>query len=100
MTIKLFKDRKRKEPLDVIDFGEVEAGTEKIVTIYIYNTTDAHLRNLRYTIDNKYVEVIDPPSEMFPHEIRKLQLRWKSPVTIKKGLKAKLIITGVEVYKA
>jgi len=96
--MKFFKDEKLTQEVTEFDLGIVPAGTTKTFTFYMLND-EAPLINLRFDIDNKEVKIIDFPKELDTNESSKLILSWTPSVTLKKGLKAQISITGEQLYK-
>lgn len=97
--VKIYLSPSSKEEIKEYDFGKVEAGTSKEVSLYLYNSTTAFLHELKIHIPNKDIKVVDFPSEMIPWENRLFKLIWKPSLSFKKGLRIKLSITGIEEYR-
>jgi len=95
--MRISKDPKYLVETNTIDFGIVEVGTTKEVTLYLHNDSDAVIRNLKYAIGNKKVELVNPPERIVPRGVEALRFRW-SPTLLKQPLKTTIEITGEEIY--
>ena len=96
--MKLYKNKELTEEISVLDFGIVEAGESKIFTFYVKNDSDAELKNLSFSVDHKEVTMVESPKSLLKKESVELKVKWSPSITIKEGLKAKLIISGVELW--
>lgn len=95
--MKMFRDPELEEEISQIDFGEVEIGQSKEVTVYLLNERDTLLKNLNFSFKNTDVEVVTSPRTLSPRQISKLTVRWTPNLQIKKALKIDLVIRGEEV---
>lgn len=97
--MKLYKDINLTEEIpEVIDFGIVPAGEKKQVIVYVYNDTNALLRDLEFTVDHNEVQILKAPLEIVAKHESELILEWSPSVTLKEGLQAKLSVTGKELW--
>lgn len=95
--MKMYRDPELKEEISQIDFGEVEIGQSKEMTVYLLNERDTLLKNLNFSFKNKDVEVIESPRALSPRQITKLVVRWTPNLQIKSALKIDLLVRGEEV---
>lgn len=101
--MKLFSDPDLKHEIDVIHFGTVEAGTSKMITIYLFNDSEADLTNLTFefpALPEKSLEIVDAPVTLHPKETGKLILKWSPTLKFKKPLQVPIVINAEEIYLA
>jgi len=101
--MKLFKDRSGKEEIKSIDFGEVEVGTTKTITIYLKNdSSNSIIKDIVVKIDPKRndLRIIQAPSELKNNEAKPIVIEWKPSLKLRSPLNAKLIINAKEVFVA
>jgi len=103
IEMKLFKDAMLKEEIEVLDFGIVEAGSSKTLTIYLYNDTKAVVSNLSFNfgvLPEKSLEIISAPKTIQPGKTDKLVLKWSPTMNFRQALEVPITISGDEVYLA
>lgn len=103
--MKIYADKERKKPLEVIHFGKVEAGQSKTITVYLYNESTAILTNLKFLIGKNIpeatqVSIIKPPITIQSKKVQSLKLKWSPARTFKKALEIMIVIEGEAVYVA
>ena len=96
--MKLYKDRELKEEIEILDLGIVEAGEVASFTYYAYNETQAEMKTLLFKVDHPEVKIINAPKELVSKSIAELIIEWHPSVTLKQGLKARLNISGIELW--
>jgi len=96
--MKLFEDKELKKEVEILNLGIVEAGEVASFTYYAYNETQAEMKTLLFKVDHPEVKVINAPVELAPKAIAELIIEWHPSVTLKQGLKARLNISGVELW--
>lgn len=97
--MKLYKDKELNNEIFEVFFGELMAGNTKEYEFYVYNDSEAYLKDLSFKIDNKEVNITSFPLTLEPFSSSKLVIEWTPSATTKTGLKEKLKIEGTEVYK-
>lgn len=101
--MRLFEDAELKKPLEKIRFGKVEAGHQKILTIYLLNDSKAVLSNLVYdfpALPPTEVLLVEGPITIQQGKSAPLTVTWKPSMTFKKALILDLLIRAEEVYLA
>jgi hypothetical protein len=101
--MKIFEDPEMKNQIQSVNFGKVEAGTTKEVTVYLYNDSDGMLTNLLYsfpTLPISEVLKVEGPVTIQSKQAGKLSLTWKPSTNFRKALKVDIAIEGQEVYLA
>ena len=78
--------------------GIVPAGETEKFTFWVFNDSNASLRNLEFTVEHVEVEVSIAPKELSPQAVDELKLLWSPSVTLKEGLRAQLKVTGIELW--
>jgi hypothetical protein len=96
--MKLYKGKSTTEPIETLVFGEVQAGESKEYSFYIYNDNGTFLKNIEVYVDSSEVQVLEKPSTLDKGTFGLLKLAWKPSITLKKGLKTKIQLSGVEVW--
>jgi hypothetical protein len=104
--MRIYKDSFLNQEVSILDFGIVPAGSTEKFTFYIYNDTNAHLKDLEFsltqyaggTIIEAEVEIVSAPSELESKETKEIIFKWSPIVTLKEGLKAQLKVTGIELW--
>lgn len=96
--MKIFKNKELTEEVEILDLGIVEAGNTATFTYYIYNETLAEMKNLIFKVESLEVKIISAPEELVSKAIAELVLEWHPSVTLKQGLKARLNISGIELW--
>ena len=96
--MKLYKNKELTEEITILDLGIVEAGEVKEYTFYIKNDTDAEVKKLNFSVENKEVSIVKSPEILPKKESAELKIKWSPSITLKQGLKAELKITGIELY--
>ena len=96
--MKIFKDQELKQPIEVFDFGIVEAGSVEEFKYYLVNDSYAELKNLTFFIDHPEIKVIEAPIDMPAKAIAELIIRWTPSITLKQGLQTRLRVSGMELW--
>lgn len=96
--MKLFKDKELKQEVETLDLGIVEAGETVSYTFYVYNDTQAEMNTLIFKIEHPEVKIIKTPKEIISKATTELVIEWSPSVTLKQGLKARLNISGIELW--
>ena len=96
--MKLYKDKALTQEIEILDLGTVEAGNVASYIYYAYNETQAEMKTLLFKVDHPEVKVINAPVELAPKAIAELIIQWSPSVTLKQGLKARLNISGIELW--
>ena len=96
--MKIYKDASLTKPVDILDLGIVQADDSKEYLFYVYNDTKADLKNLKFKISHKEVEILDAPKTIDSKSLAKLKIKWSPSLTLKEGLKTKIEIKGVELW--
>lgn len=100
--IKIYEDKaltKEIENGNIFNFGIVKAGDSKTFEYWIYNISEAFLKDLEFTVGNPEVEIIEAPTELLPGIKGRLLLEWKPSINLKQGLKAPLKVFGTEEWR-
>lgn len=99
--MKLFADAGFKNEIKSINFGIVDAGTCKELSVFIYNDLEAMMTNLRFKIPPiEGLEIIQSPITIQSKKGEKFTLKWCPTMKFKKALIVTLEISGDEVYLA
>jgi len=102
--MKLFESADLKKQLKNIYLGEVEAGQQKELKVYMLNDGESAFKELKYSFPKlpktELLEIIDPPVFIDPHQAKALVIKWKPSLNFKKALELTLEITGKEIYVA
>jgi hypothetical protein len=96
--MRIYKDSQLKEEIKELDFGILEAGESKEYTFYVKNDTDAEVKKLNFSVENKEVSIVKSPEILPKKEFAELKIKWSPSVTLRQGLKAELKISGIELY--
>jgi hypothetical protein len=97
--MKIYKDKNlTQELVEILDFGILEAGNTKQFTFYILNDTNAHLKELEFTIEHKELKILEYPQDLTAQTVGKLIIEWNPSITLKEGLKANLRVSGKELW--
>lgn len=96
--MKLYKNKELTEEITILDLGILEAGESKLFNFYVKNDSEAELKNLIFSVENKEVTIVESPKILFKKEFGELKIKWNPSVTLKQGLKAELKIQGIELY--
>ena len=97
--LRIYKDKElTQEIVSVFDLGIVPAGTIKSFTFWVLNDSSAKLKTLKFSIEHQEVKITKSPEELEAHENSQLVLSWSPSVTLKEGLKARLRISGIELW--
>jgi hypothetical protein len=83
----------------VIDFGSVEFGTKKEISVDLVNDSEAALRELQVSVNPEITIESKVPAFMLPQDTITLQLSWMPKLEIKKPINVNLEITGKEVFE-
>ena len=90
---------KEGKEIDKIDLGILEAGKTKTYTYTVYNETEAEVIDIKFVLGNKEVTVIKSPQKMYPKGKDEITLQWAPSLSVKKGLKTTIKLTGTELYR-
>lgn len=96
--MKLYKDASLKEEITELDLGTCLAGDKQEYTYYLYNDTNAEVKELKLSVENSEVKIISYPETLKRKETGKLVISWEPSITIKAGLKTKINLKGFELY--
>jgi len=98
--MKIYKDHDFTQEVkdEIFDLGIVPAGETKKFTFYIFNDSNAFLKNLKFSVKHDEVRIIKFPEKLAANMSGELILEWKPSVTLKEGLKARLRISGIELW--
>jgi hypothetical protein len=96
--MKIYKNKNKTEEVEILDFGILPAGETKQYTFWVFNDSMAFLRMLNFAVEHKEVKVIKAPVELMAHTGEELVLEWSPSITLKEGLKARLRISGIELW--
>lgn len=91
-----FRDPDGIEAIDTLSLGEVWAGTEGVITIYVKNDDVGAVRDLQWAVTEPNVE-ISGPVQMLRKEIGKLTFKWTPGFDAKIGLRGQIKVTGIIV---
>jgi len=97
--MKIFSDKDLKSEVTELNLGIVEAGESKDFTFYVKNDSNAELKNLNFAIEHKEVTMLEFPKSLIKYASAELKIKWFPSVTLKEGLKAKLLISGLELWE-
>ena len=86
------------QEVEILDLGMVEAGDTKDYQYILYNNKSIDVIEIKVEISHKEVEVLDFPKELKGKESKTIKLSWSPSVTIKRGLKTLIKISGKELY--
>jgi hypothetical protein len=81
-----------------IDFGQVEIGIRKEISVTIENDTNATVTELQFNVDPE-IKIESSPVELEPHAKAILKLSWIPSLDLKQPLDTSIMIKGKEVYK-
>ena len=96
--MKIFADSELKKEIAEIDFGEVEVGKKKDLTLYLHNETSGLARNLIFNVDQQ-IAVSDCPVLLEAKETKPFKLSWTPTVDFKQPLNTKIEVKGTVVYR-
>ena len=97
--MKIFKDEGLQHEVKILDFGIVPAGESKEYSYFLQNESNADLRSLKFMVDHPEVRIKLAPEKLDAGANAEIRLSWAPAVTLKEGLKAKLLIDGEELWK-
>lgn len=103
--MKIFADKELKTEVVTIDFGIVEAGSSKEITLHLYNETKAVLSNLEFVFPPILPEpgrltLVKMPKTIQPGKSAELVLKWSPSMNFKQALEVPIVIKGDEIYLA
>jgi len=98
--MKIYSDPSLQDKYEVkdLDFGIVLAGDTKKITYYLYNETEAEVVELKASVENTEVKIIDCPTGLKSKTSSSVSFEWSPSITIKKGLKTQLNLKFFELY--
>jgi len=99
--IKVYSDFQCTKELEggILDFGIVEAGSNKIYEIFIKNESNSQLKELKFLVEHSEVKIIEAPENLNSGEIKKLVIEWVPLVDVEEGLDVPIHITGKKIIK-
>lgn len=102
--MKFFKDKELKQEIINFDLGIVEAGSTKEFHFYVYNDENSFLDNLNFkllSIDSRPIEanIKKAPKSLRTGELEEFSIEYSPSISLKKGLKANINITGNEIFE-
>jgi len=96
--MKLYEDKARTKEVTGVNFGIVLAGDTKKVKYHLHNETSADVVEIKPTLDNKEVKIINFPIELKANQSSEVVFEWTASITIKKGLRTELSLKFFELY--
>lgn len=96
--MRIYEDSLMTKEVSVFDFGIVPAGETKQFRYWVVNDSNAHLRDLKFSIDHEEVEILEAPEELMHKAVGELVLEWSPSITLKEGLRAQIKISGIELW--
>jgi len=87
-----YVDKARTKPVATLDFGDVDVGDEKQVSVFMLNYGETTLRKIKVATKTDGVAVLEQPSELLSGELKKLTLAW---TPTKEDLDVDLEVTGL-----
>jgi hypothetical protein len=97
--MKIFRDAGLQDEVKLLDLGIVPAGDSKEFSFYLLNDSKADLRSLRFKVEHPEVRIKMAPEHLDSGQSAEFRLSWAPAVTLKEGLKAKVLIDGDELWK-
>lgn len=97
--LKFFYDSACVEEIKLLNFGEVELGDAKELSIFVKNVSSHRVEVLDFSIDVPYVMVLEFPKELKSKEIGNVRLKWKVDPSLKKKMEGKLSYKVKEVFE-
>ncbi|GAG68716.1 unnamed protein product [marine sediment metagenome] len=85
--MKIYEDRELNKEIESFDFGIIPAGDIETFTYYLFNNSNAFLRNLEFNLEHSELQIIKAPTELFAQAIAELVIEWNCKVDIKRRLK-------------
>jgi len=106
--MKFYLDKEKKEEVIpsedekfTLHFGRVEAGTEKTMTLYIYNDNSGVLEDMEYTLPKiDGLKILSAPKVIQPYETEQMEIKWSPSLKFEKSLNVELRIKMLIVYYA
>ena len=74
--IMFYADKARTKPIEELDFGIVDVGDEKKLTVFVYNYGEGTLRKIKVEGLPDGVKVVEQPSELQSGETGKMVFSW------------------------
>lgn len=96
--MKLFKDSSLREEIQELDLGEVFAGQKKEYRFFIFNNNGTDVKDIKISIEHNEIKLISYPTKLKDKEHGSVIFEWTPSLTIKKGLKAQIQISCIEVW--
>lgn len=96
--MKIFRDKEQSTEVSMLELGIVEAGEFEEYTFWIYNDSNAFLKNLKCVVEHEEVKMLECPRELPAFGVGEVRIRWSPLVTLKEGLKTKLKIRAKELW--
>ena len=97
--IKLYLDEKMEQQLNSIDFGDVEAGESKKLTLYLYNDSEHEVTDLKYSCDDKFIHFTESPEKVLPKETVSFIVEWSPALNLRKALESEITVKGIETIR-
>jgi hypothetical protein len=102
--MKIYSDGKEGKVLTEINFGTVEALTEKEMTLWVKNDSGAVLENIEFRFaklpSTETLEIMNAPTTMQPQAIVPMTIKWRPSLSFKQALKVALEVVGDSIYYA
>jgi len=96
--MKIFKDSKYTQEIELLDFGILPAGESKTYVFYVLNDSNALLKDLEFIVDHNELKILEFPKELNTQTVGELTIEWSHSVTLKEVLKTQLKIKGTELW--
>jgi len=88
-----------------LDFDKVFVGDSKEIEYYLYNDTNADISDIEIELSSETseileeLEILEYPKYLSAGKKEVFKIKWTPNLKIKKGLKAKIKISGIEIWK-
>jgi len=95
--MKLFSDSNYKNEISLdeqLDFGVVQAGEIKEISVYILNDEKDDrgkfipIINIKVTLNNAEISILSAPTSLPPEGKAKIDLQWNASLDLRQGLKS------------
>ncbi len=91
--VSFFLDKEATQPIDIADLGEIWAGDEGSIVIFMRNDERGKIRDIEYHPASEHVTIIGP-KELDPGEMGAITIKWAPSPDAEEGLDEELEITG------
>jgi len=85
--------------VQLLDLGIVKAGELKTFTYYLLNDSIAKIIDIAILIMHNEIELVTYPKTLVANEKGEVVFNWKPSLTVKKGLKTLVTISGTELWE-